>query len=65
MLEILGFLVWILMTVGLTTVPFFIFAMSALGGRTSRTEDVVCVVFIVLAGYSWYNIFSSITININ
>jgi hypothetical protein len=65
MLETLGFLVWILITVGLTTVPFFIVAISALGGRTSRTEDVVCVVFIVLAGYSWYNIFSSITININ
>jgi hypothetical protein len=65
MLETLGFLVWILITVGLTTVPFFIVAISALGGRTSRTEDVVCVLFIVLAGYSWYNIFSSITININ
>jgi hypothetical protein len=65
MLEAIGFLVWIVITTGLTAAPFFILAISALGGGAKRTEVAICILFIGLAAYSWYKIFSSITITIS
>jgi hypothetical protein len=65
MLETIGFLVWIVITVGLTAAPFFILAISALGGGAKRTEGAICIIFIVLAACSWYKIFSSITITVS
>jgi hypothetical protein len=65
MLEVIGFLVWIVVTIGLTAAPFFILAISALGDGSKRTEGVTCILFLCLAAFSWYHIFSSLTITLN
>jgi hypothetical protein len=65
MLEILGFLVWVAITIGLSIAPYFILALSALGGGVKRTEGFMILLFIVLASFSWYNIFSSLNISLN
>ena len=65
MLEVIGFLVWILITLGLTSVPFLIGCLAGLGGGFGRVDKVVSSVFMVLAAISWYFIFASFSVSIN
>ena len=63
MLEVIGLIVWVLITVGLTATPFLIVAISSLGGGLPRTERFFILALLSLAAYSWYEIFQSIDVN--
>jgi hypothetical protein len=65
MLEVIGFIVWILITLGMTAMPFVIGCLAALGGGFGRVDKVVSSVFMVLAAISWYFIFASFSVSIN
>tara|TARA_R110002126_G_scaffold192495_3_gene340653 strand:- start:1778 stop:1972 length:195 start_codon:yes stop_codon:yes gene_type:complete len=64
MLEVIGFIVWVVFTLGLTFFPFIIIALSGLGGGMRKVGFVAVSVSWSLAIYSWYYIFSAITITI-
>lgn len=64
MLEIIGFLVWIVVTVGLTAFPFLLLGLSGLGGGPSKADKAGCLIVGVLAAYSWYHIFTQIEVTI-
>ena len=57
MLEVIGFLVWILITLGFSAMPFAIAGFSGLAGGFKRSDAIVCLAFACLAIYSWYYIF--------
>ena len=65
MLEIIGFLVWVIFTIGATAMPYAILCFSALGGGIKRNEVAAMLLFAALSITSWYYIFTSITINLN
>lgn len=64
MLEVIGFIVWVLITIGMTLLPFLLAAVSGLGGGLGKGEKILCVVLFLIAVWSWVNIFSKITINL-
>lgn len=64
MLEVIGYLVWILATAGLTVLPMLLVGLSGLGGGLDKADKVVIALLWMLASYSWYNIFTSVTISI-
>jgi hypothetical protein len=66
MIETIVFIVWILITLGLTSVPFLIGCFGKpLAGRPLKADKVMCLVFACLAAISWYFIFTSLTVSIN
>jgi hypothetical protein len=65
MLEVIGFLVWILITLWVTAAPFAILAVSALGGGLELEGKVLILGAICLSVVSWYYIFTSLTITLN
>jgi uncharacterized membrane protein len=65
MLETIGFIVWVVITLGMTTMPFVIGCLAGLGGGFGRVDKVVSSVFMVLAAISWYFIFTSSTVSIS
>jgi uncharacterized membrane protein len=65
MLETIGFIVWVLITLCLTAIPFLIGCLVALGGGFGRVEKVVSLVFMCLAAVSWYFISTSLSVSIN
>jgi hypothetical protein len=65
MLEVIGFLVWILITLWVTAAPFAILAVSALGGGLGIEGKVLILGAICLSVVSWYYIFASLTITLN
>ena len=65
MLEVIGFIVWLVFTIGLTAFPFLMIAISGLGGGLDKTEKVITVCVFLAAVYSWLCIFSGTTITLN
>jgi hypothetical protein len=66
MLETIGFIVWILITLGLTAMPFLIGCFAnPLAGGLLNADRVVCLVFACLAAVSWYFVFASTGISID
>jgi uncharacterized membrane protein len=65
MLETIGFIVWILITLVLTSVPFLIGCLAGLGGGFGRVDKVVSCLFVCIAAISWYFIFASFSVSIN
>jgi hypothetical protein len=65
MLEVIGFLVWILFTLWLTALPVVLILGSSLVGGMGFTEKAVSLNAACLAGISWYYIFTSLTITLN
>ena len=65
MLEVIGFLVWVLITLWLSAVPLGVIGLSALGGGVGRTEKALILIATCLALLSWYYIFTSLTISLN
>ena len=57
MLEVIGFLVWILITLGFSAMPFAIAGFSGLAGGFKRSDAIVCLAFAGLSITSWYYIF--------
>mgnify|MGYP003656032898 CR=1 FL=1 len=64
MLEIIGFIVWVLITLVLSAAPVVTLLLCAIG-RTGRTELAFVLICISFACTSWYHIFSSLTITLN
>lgn len=64
MLEMIGFIVWLLFTVGLTVLPSILKALSGLSGGLSTGDKIFCVILLLLASWSWINIFERVSINI-
>lgn len=64
MLEVIGFIVWVVVTVLITLYPIAILIVSDMGGGLSKLEGLFIASFLLLAGYSWYHIFSSVSINL-
>tara|TARA_R110000796_G_scaffold12440_1_gene41117 strand:+ start:482 stop:679 length:198 start_codon:yes stop_codon:yes gene_type:complete len=65
MVEIIGFLVWILITMWITAAPFAVFVVSALGNGLKLKGKILILSTICLSGISWYYIFTSLTITLN
>jgi hypothetical protein len=65
MLETIGFLVWIVATMVATMVPILFIATPDFDGRGKKDEIIIGTVFALIAAYSWYKIFSSITITVS
>jgi hypothetical protein len=65
MLEVIGFIVWLVFTVWLTAIPFLMLAASGLGGGLDKTEKVFLVCIFLGAVYNWVCIFSVSTITLN
>jgi hypothetical protein len=65
MLEVIGFLVWVLSALLLTAAPVGILGLSALGGGVGRAEKALILIAACLALLSWYYIFTSLTISLN
>jgi hypothetical protein len=65
MLEVIGFIVWLVFTVGLTAFPFLMLAASGLGGGLDKKEKVFLVCIFLGAVYNWICIFSNVNINLN
>ena len=64
MLAVVGLIVWILFTIGLTVIPFAIVTVSRLGGEFHYKIVLFCLVLLCLAAFSWANIFSIVDITI-
>ena len=62
MLEIIGFLVWVIFTIFITVMPYAILCFSALGGGIKRTEVAAMLLFAALSITSWYYILLLITL---
>lgn len=65
MLEIIGFLVWVVFTIALTLMPFAIIGLSGLAGGLSAGDRVFILLVWALAAYSWYHILGSVAITLN
>lgn len=65
MLEVIGFLVWLFITIGMTFLPFALAAaVSGLGGGMGKGEKLFCVALFGLAIYSWISILSKVSITL-
>lgn len=62
MLEVIGFLVWLFVTIGMTVLPFVLAGISGLGGGMGKGEKLFCVALFGLAIYSWISILSKVSI---
>jgi heme/copper-type cytochrome/quinol oxidase subunit 4 len=65
MIEIIGFIVWFLLSVVLTVWPFLLIAVSGLGGGLGKYGFMYCACIWMLAAYSWYSLLSGITVSID
>jgi uncharacterized membrane protein len=65
MLETIGFIVWILITLSFTITPFLIGCLAGLGGGFGRVDKVISCLFICIAAVNWYFIFTSLSALIN
>ena len=65
MLEVIGFIIWLIFTVMLTVHPFLILALSRLGGGLDKTGKVYIISVVIAAIASWSYIFQSVNISLN
>ncbi|MFT5518606.1 MAG: hypothetical protein ACI9RI_000872 [Oceanospirillaceae bacterium] len=65
MLEVIGFIVWLVFTVWLTALPFLMLVASGLGGGLDKTEKVFLVCIFLGAVYNWSRILSTVSIDLN
>ena len=65
MLEIIGFIVWVLIAMWLSVAPIGVVVLSRLGEGLGGTGVAFILICIGLACASWYHIFASLTITLS
>ena len=65
MLEVIGFIIWLIFTVMLTAYPFLMLALSRLGGGLDKTGKAFIISVFLAAIASWSHIFQSVNISLN
>ena len=65
MLEVIGFIIWLIFTVMLTAFPFLMLALGGLAGGLDKTEKVFTAGVFLTAIFSWSHIFQSVNISLN
>jgi hypothetical protein len=64
MLEVIGFIVWLVFTLWLTAFPIFRVVDSGFYGGLDKKEKVILVCIFLGAVYNWVCIFSGTTITL-
>jgi hypothetical protein len=65
MLEIIGYITWVLITLSFTIMPFIIGCLVGFKGGFGRINAFISSVCIFIAAVSWYFIFTSLSVSIN
>ena len=65
MLEVIGFIIWLIFTVMLTAYPLLMLALSRLIGGLGKTGTAFLISVFLAAISSWLHIFQSVNISLN